>query len=414
MRVLQINKFFYDKGGSERYFFGVSQALAERGHEVLHFSMQHPDNKPSPYSEYFVSPRDYHDSASLPARISRGLAIIRSVEARRRLTQLIRDHRPDVAHLHNIYHQLTPSVIEALGAAGVPTVMTVHDYKLVCPKYSLFDGREYCYRCKGGHYFRAPLARCTDGSFARSALLALEAYWQRATHAYDAVRFMLTPSEHMRGVLVDADYGRDRVIYLRAFIGDDDIAEGNDSAEVDVPQKYLLYCGRLSEEKDVSTLIDAVARVPDVRLLVCGDGPMAAMLEERVLRLGLSERITMMGFVQRPGLNNIIRAARAMVMPSRSPENAPFSVMEAMALGVPVIVSRIGGLPELANMAGGMQFDPGDVEGLVGCINGVWNDDARAATMAEQSRSAAREHFDREAHMKALENIYADAIGSGK
>lgn len=417
MRVLQINKFFFEKGGTERYFFSLSRALEERGHEVLHFSMHDPRNEPSPYTDYFVTHRDYHESASLPQRVSRGLSIVRSPEARARLSRLVADERPDVAHLHNIYHQLTPSVIEALDRAGVPMVMTIHDYKLVCPKYSLHDGRAYCYRCKGGRYYRAPLARCQQGSFTRSALLAFEAYWQRATHAYDPVRFMLAPSRFMRDTLVDADYGSDRVVALRAFVTEGEVAEsdGFDGGEIapKLPSSYVLYFGRLSEEKGLATLIDATSRVPDIHLVVCGDGPLRGTLEAVARERGVAGRVTFLGFVNKPALNSVVRRARMVVMPSEWPENAPFTVIEAMALGVPVVVSRMGGLPELAAMAGGLEFDAGDAAGLAACIESLKTDDGLVSRIAERSRAVVRSEFDRDTHLDAIEAIYRRAVDGG-
>lgn len=414
MRVLQINKFFFEKGGTERYFFSLSRALEQRGHDVMHFSMQDPRNEASAYAEHFVTHRDYHESASMPERISRGFSIIRSREAHDKLARLIAHKRPDVAHLHNIYHQLTPSVVHALAQARVATVMTSHDYKLVCPKYSLHDGARYCYRCKGGHYYRAPLARCQQGSFLRSGLLALEAYWQRATHAYDAVEFILAPSRFMRDTLVEAGYGVERVLLLRSFVTAGEVGEDEAFDRSDVPRqlpaKYVLYFGRLSEEKGLPTLLDAVAASPEVSLVLCGDGPLRSRLGTMVHAKGIDDRVTFLGFVAKPGLNSVVRRARAVLMPSESPENAPFTVIEAMALGVPVIVSRMGGLPELAELAGGLQFEPGDAGGLASCIEALWRDDARAANIGEKSRAAVAGNFDRETHLDALEAIYQRAI----
>jgi glycosyltransferase involved in cell wall biosynthesis len=414
MRVLQINKFFFEKGGSERYLFSVSRALEEKGHEVLHFSMQHPRNEPSPYADYFVAERDYHEAASLPKQLSTASSMIRSREVREQVSKLIRDKRPDVAHLHNIYHQLTPSVIEALDRAGIPMVLTLHDYKLVCPKYSLFDGRRYCYRCRGGHFFRAPFARCVDNSFIKSAILAFEGYWQRATHAYDAVRFLLAPSEYMRDLIVDGDYGAERVLYLRSFVTPEEVAADAGFASTELarslPDKYVLYFGRLSEEKGLLTLLDAISQVDDMHLVLCGDGPLRTALETRVHEQGTGHRVLFAGFVGKPDLNSIVGGARCVVMPSEWPENAPFTVIEAMAMGVPVVVSTMGGLPELAERAGGKQFEAGDASALADCIGELWRNDGLVDTIATRSREAVRTDFNRDVHLEALIGIYQRAI----
>ena len=140
MDVLQVNKFFFERGGTERYFFSLSEALERRGHQVIHFSMRHPRNVESRYSSYFVAEKNYHQSSSPLESVPAGMSFIRSREAASKLRDLIEDTRPQVAHLHNIYHQITPSIIPVLRRAGIPIVLTLHDYKLICPNYGLFDG----------------------------------------------------------------------------------------------------------------------------------------------------------------------------------------------------------------------------------------------------------------------------------
>ena len=235
MRVLQVNKFFFDKGGTERYLFALSDALEARGHKVIHFSMHHPDNRPSPYADYFVAQKDYEHPDSPLARLAMGSSFIRSREAASRIRSLIEATRPDIAHLHNIYHQITPSILPILKRAGIPVVMTLHDYKLICPNYSLFDGSSYCYRCRGGRFYRAPLTRCRDGSIVLSALVSAEAYWQKLTGVYESVVYFLSPSRFIRNTFVAEGYSRDRVIYLPAFVPPMENSSEGESAVVSLP-----------------------------------------------------------------------------------------------------------------------------------------------------------------------------------
>ena len=142
------------------------------------------------------------------ARASRSSAPVKRPQS---LKRLLERSKPDVAHLHNIYHQITPSIIPVLRQAGVPVVMTLHDYKLICPNYSLFDGTAYCYRCRGKRFHHAATTRCHDGSFAKSLLLSIEAYWQKRTRVYDDVRFFLAPSRYIRDVFIAEGFSADRV-----------------------------------------------------------------------------------------------------------------------------------------------------------------------------------------------------------
>ena len=406
MQVLQINKFFFEKGGTERYFFSVSRALEKKGHTVRYFSMHHPSNLETPDSEYFVRQRDYADRTSLGS-IPKGVGFIRSREAATNLTRLIAEAKPDIAHLHNIYHQITPSIIPVLQEAGVPMVMTLHDYKLICPNYSLFDGGSYCYRCEGGRFRMAPVTRCNGGSFLRSSLLAIEAYWQKRTKVYDAIRMFLAPSRYIRDKFVDAGFGDDRVAHLPSFLPSESesIESVRSSALVNLPERFVLYFGRLSVEKGVRTLIEAVAKTRDIPLVICGDGPLAHELKV-FKRLKNLDHVLFTGHLSKMVLERVIQRARVVVQPSLSPENAPFSVLEAMEFGRPVIASAVGGLPELVEKAGGLDFAPGDSRALAARIKEVWEDDDLAARLGEAGRAMVADDFGEERHLARLEMIY--------
>lgn len=414
MHILQVNKFFYEKGGTERYFFSVSRALEKRGHTVSHLSMRHPANVESPYARFFVSEKNYAAKGTGFDEIRAGLSFIRSREAARNLGRLLADRKPDVAHLHNIYHQITPSIIPVLKRARVPVVMTLHDYKLICPNYSLFDGKAFCYRCRGRRFHRAAAARCRDGSFSKSLLLCVEAYWQKMTRVYENVSIFLAPSRYIHDAFVAEGFPPDRVVHLPPFV-----APGEPAAEASrespvtagLPEKYVVYFGRLSPEKGLFTLFEAIDRLARVPLVVCGDGPLRHALEEAASRLRV--RIHFTGHLEKPVLDAVIRRSAAVVLPSESPENAPYTVLEAMALGVPVVVSNMGGLPELARMGGGLVFAAGDVAGLAEKLYDVWNDKGLAADIGRRGRRAVVDELGEERHLDGLESAYRKAVGGG-
>lgn len=411
MQILQVNKFFYEKGGTERYFFSVSRALEKRGHAIRHFSMSHPRNLGSPDAEFFVSEKDYAGKAGKLGDLAAGVSFIRSREAECAVARLIEQRRPDVAHLHNIYHQITPSIIPALKRANIPVVMTLHDYKLICPNYSLFAGEAFCYRCRGRRFYHAALTRCRDRSFTRSLLLSAEAYWQKWTRVYDYVRFFLAPSRYVRDAFVAEGFSSERVAYLPPFVTPPD-EPGRSGPEPEVsnalPEKYVLYFGRLSPEKGLPTLLEAVRRLARVPLVVCGDGPLRKELEETAERSRAVVRFT--GHLQKAALDAVIRKAAAVVLPSVSPENAPYTVLEAMILGVPFIVSNMGGLPELGATGGGTIFAAHDAAGLAEKIHDLWNNPGLAEEMGRRGKRAAEEQFNEKRHVDGLEAVYRRAI----
>jgi glycosyltransferase involved in cell wall biosynthesis len=402
--ILQVNKFFYEKGGSERYLFMQRDALTARGHRVIDFSMQHPDNLPSPHAHHFVPNRDYGGGDRWRA-LRDGGSFIRSREAAARVDALIGETRPDVAHLHNIYHQITPSILPVLARHGIPVFMTLHDYKLVCPNYTLFANGAYCERCLQGHFHHAVLERCHEGSLARSALLALEAWWQRTSGVYDAVSTFFAPSRFMRDLMIRAGFEPSRVVYLPSFIPEP--APGTAPPAIPFEAgRYLLYAGRLSHEKGIATLLRALDDATP--LVVCGDGPLRASLETQARERGL--RVYFAGHVAKDRLDAITRGALAAVLPAEWPENAPFAVLEAAVLGTPVIVSNMGGLPEMAECVGGVVFDAGNAGALRDAIRALAAQPEAARARARAGRVRALAHYHRDAHLHALEAAYRQAL----
>jgi hypothetical protein len=148
VRVIQVNKFHFVKGGAERYYVDLSAALVRAGHEVNHLAMAHPRNLPGGAHDRFVAEVDYRAHLGFREKLCQAARTIHNREAVRLAGEMARRDRPAQAHLHNIYHQLSPSVIDAFVRAGVPVVQTLHDYKLVCPAYLLRTEGAVCERCR--------------------------------------------------------------------------------------------------------------------------------------------------------------------------------------------------------------------------------------------------------------------------
>ena len=416
MIILQANKFFYEKGGSERYMFALSRSLESLGHRIVSFSMAHPQNEPCAQSGYFVPRRDYDARNTGLDSVSAVMNFVRSPRAARLLSRLLADTKPDVAHLHNIYHQLTPSIIDVLHENRVPMVMTLHDYKLVCPSYTMFARGEPCYRCRGGRFHRAVATGCA-GSRARCALLALESYWQRWTRVYDRVDCFIAPSEYLRAVMVDAGVAADRVVHVPQLSpgrvqGDGYPANGMPGLE-GLPGRFIAYAGRLSAEKGIDILIRAMALLRDVPLVVFGEGPQ----EQRLRAVASAQRlenVIFAGHVSRPVVDGALRRSAALVVPSLWAENAPMVIMEAASAGVPVIVSDRGGLPELANEVSGQVVAAGDVPALAEAIKRVWGNDAYWKEAARDAWDRNRARHEPDTHARTIASLYERMIKERK
>ncbi len=196
MKILLVNKFFFRKGGAETSLFKEAKLLKDNGHDVLFFSIAHPDNYNSSYSEYFVSRVDFDKVKTIRQKIMIAGRVLYSIEAKRKIERLIKVEKPDIAHLHNIYHQLSPSILHTLEKYDIPVIMTLHDYKLVCPVYTFLDNNgNICERCKSKRYYWCLLKKCNKGSLSKSFLNTLEMYLHhKILHIYNLVDLFISPS----------------------------------------------------------------------------------------------------------------------------------------------------------------------------------------------------------------------------
>jgi len=399
-RVLMINKFLYGRGGAEVYMYRLAEALEERGTEIRYFGMRHPRNLPSETERFYVSQVDFENPVTLRDRVRAAGRAIYSLEARSRLADLLDAESPfDVAHLHNTYHQLSPSFLASLRAAGVPVVMTVHDYKLVCPVYTLTSHGEMCERCVGGHFTNAVVRRCNRGSLSGSALVAGETWLHRRLHLWErGIDMFVTPRSYLRDRLVAGGYPPDRVVALPNFVDLDEFTAPES------PGEHFLYVGRLSHEKGVETLIEAAVGT-DARIIIAGEGRERPRLEALAASSGAQVEFT--GHVGPDRVRELTATARAVVVPSRWPENCPLVVLEAMASGRPVIASRVGGIPELARDGQeGLLVAPGDAGALRAAIGRLNDDPELAVTMGRAGRARAESRFAPQSHLDTIQSIY--------
>jgi glycosyltransferase involved in cell wall biosynthesis len=406
MNVLQINKFHFRKGGADQYYFQLSELLRSRGHPVLHFSMKDDRNEPSPCQEYFVSGVDLRHPSSHIGKIVTAGRIIYSVEARRNITALIRKHRPDIAHAHNIYHQLSPSILHALNRLGVPVVMTVHDYKLICPSYLLYNPKKkaVCTKCEGGRYYRAINSECVQGSRFKGMVLTAEMYIHRLLHSYDILYRLITPSIFMKEKLVDAGFPEEKLVHISNYI---DTLPGDSS---DNDGEYIAYLGRLSGEKGVHTLIDAVSELPEVPVKIAGDGPERKELEDRCRARG-ADHVSFLGHLSPERVKSVIAGASLVVVPSECNENCPMIVLESMSHGKPVVGSHIGGIPELIDHGrDGFHFEPGNSEDLRNTIERLVKDRGLVKIMGKRARKKIEQRYLKESHYRRIMEIYRGAV----
>ena len=253
-RLLAINNYFYRRGGAESVFLDHIDLFGAAGWDVVPFAMRHPANLPSPWSGYFVSEIEYGAAGGPLTKARQAAKVIFSQEARRNIRNLIGQARPTVAHAHNVYHHISPSIFGALKAEGVPLVMTAHDLKIACPAYKMLSGGRVCERCRGGRIHNVLLHRCVKDSVAISGLVLMETLVHRSLGLYrDTLDRLIAPSRFYRDKLIAWGWAADRIAYIPNAI---DASGYRPSAD---EGGYFVYAGRLAPEKGLATLLRATA-----------------------------------------------------------------------------------------------------------------------------------------------------------
>jgi len=403
-----VNSFHYDRGGDCTYTFALTRLLESRGHEVVPFATAHPLNLASPYDRYFVPQVDY-DALEKDRNPAAALRVLRravsSPEARDCLRRLLGDVRPDLAHFQGIHRHLTPSILEPLESAGVPVVWTLHDYVTICPNTHFYRSGEVCEACRPGRFYQAFLRRCKRGSLGPSFMAALEAYAHRWMHVYPRVDRFIAPSRFLEGKLREHRFPSSRITTIPHFIELEKFRPG------DRDEGFALFAGRLAEEKGLRTLLEAAEHLQGGDLLIAGDGPLRGELEATVTARGISG-VRFLGRRPREEILDLVRRARCLLLPSIWYENFPFAVMEAFALGKPIVASRIGAIPELVSDGeDGLLAAPGRALDLAGKINTLLGDPAMAAELGRRGRAKAEREWSPEVHYGRLETVYRLVLG---
>ncbi|MEB6379533.1 glycosyltransferase family 4 protein [Leclercia adecarboxylata] len=400
MKVLLVNKFFFIKGGAETVYFQERNMLKEAGVEVIDFSMQHENNFPSDYADYFVTNVDYHKEGGLLAGAKTAINFIHNREACKKMLALLQQTRPEIVHFHNIYHQLTPALIKVARDFGCKTVLTAHDYKIMCPSYSMLRDGKVCDACVTGSVFNAFRYRCQEGSAAKSLLLSLEATWQYIAQNYQALDVIVSPSEFLRNELKRSLPDSRIDVIVNGIDDGQQPEEGPDEG-------YLLYVGRLSREKGVPTLTRAHQLMRNnIPLKVVGHGP---LYDDMVKTFPHAE---FLGYVQQgPALDALIKNARAVVLPSECYENCSMAVLEAMSFARPVVGARIGGIPEqIRHGMEGLLFEPGNAQDLADALDEMAENPQQAREMGQKGRERLCQKYSLRKHMETLQSLYRELL----
>lgn len=401
MKVLQVSQNLFVRGGSDRMFLDTCALLKRHGHEVIPFVAHHPENQDSPWSDYFPKAANFDNPGPMDL-----LRYIYSRPAAKAIRKLIREHRPDVAHLHIYYGKLTASILPVLKAEGIPVVHTMHEYRQISPNYTLVHNDHIDETCCGMHAWRAAAKRFNRGSLTRSTLATLEWYISRMVGSQRSIDRFIAISDFQKNKMAQHGVPTEKISRVYNFVEPGNTPDGPTGTG-----QYFLYFGRIEHIKGVFTLADAAAKRPGLHVKIVGEGDAKPELAEYLNRNNINN-VELLGFTQADALKQLIRDSLATVLPAQWYEPFGLTVLESFAQNRPVIVSRMGALPELINEHVGLIVDPGDAEHLAQAMQTLADDPARADAMGLTGRAKLLEQFTPDTHYHELMRVYKEAGAS--
>ncbi|OGE86089.1 MAG: hypothetical protein A3J48_03965 [Candidatus Doudnabacteria bacterium RIFCSPHIGHO2_02_FULL_46_11] len=401
MKILQINKFFYRRRGAEIIFLDEIELLEKHGHEVSVFSMNHPQNLPSKYSKYFLS---QVPTAKITMKVvPKLLKSFYSLEAIWKLWRLFKVVKPEVVHLHNIYHQISPSIFSVFKKYKIPIVLTAHDYKLVCPGYHLNCGQP-CPKNIFLHAWKCFVLKKIKNSYLASLGVSLEWLFYKLFRYYERnVDLVLAPSESVRRNLIEYNFPEEIIKVVSNFT----LMPENTETKID--ENFVLFVGGLYKEKGTDLLLETATLLPDVKFVVVGEGPITLPDLPNMEKLGEKRGEELL---------KLYRKASLLFVPSVVAESFGLNILEAGLQGTPSVASNIGAIPELVkDRETGLLFDPFKSSAAADAavlIKQLLSDRQKREQMAKDAKIYCKRNFGADKHYQALHSIYLDLVNKNK
>ncbi len=427
MNILHVNNFHYLRGGAEAVYFNTSKLLQEHGHRSLFFSMHHPENLPCETEEFFMPFVDLNAKHSIWEQLRIAGRILYSIEARKRLSRLLDKYPIDIAHLHNIYYDLSPSILHEFRKRNIPTVLTIHDPKMVCGSHNLYiyvndNGKvcQICEACSGRKYYMSVVKKCVKESYAKSALAAMEMYLHhKVLDIYKNIDVLIAPSLFFKNKFNEMGFNKE-MMHLPYFIDAEKVRElqvGTRGEKVNKTMSVVFF-GRLSLEKGLFTLLKAAKRLllenSKMQIIVIGDGPIGEQLRQKV-RDEKIENVHFLGYMKHKDMYKQIKKSMASVLMSEWYDNYPMSIIESFAIGIPVVGARIGGVPEMVkDYETGLTFEPWNDDDLFTKIKYIEENPDMVTKWGDNAKLFVDEELNAKNHYGKLMEIYKRAVKSRK
>lgn len=394
MKILNVSQNYFVQGGSDSYFFELGRILEQKNHEVVPFCASSPINKPNKWEAYFPAAANFEEP-----KVADAIKFLYSASAKKNMGKIVKEVSPDLAHLHIYYGKLTASILKPLTQAGIPIVQTLHEYKQVCPVYSLVSNGVVCEACAGRRYWKALSHKCNRGSVLRSMLSMTESYVSQMLGASTDINHFIAVSDFQRRKLIELGVEKNKISTVHNFINLEEYSVATGEGE------YFLYYGRIERLKGIFTLLQASATLK-TPLFIVGKGESLAEVEAYIEEHQLTH-VKLLGFQSGASLKKLIRGSICTILPAEWYEPFGLTVIESFASGRPVIGANIGGIPELIDDGkDGMLFDSGDGASLKHQLEWFEEHKGQAVQMGKEGRKKAERLFDAHTHYNNIMKVY--------
>ncbi len=386
MRICLVHNRYGRPSGEEVIVSRIGELLHEYGHDVY---------------PYFRSSSEIN--GSLAGQLRAFFSGIYSFSSRKRIRQIINDFKPDVIQIQNLYPLISPSVLVEAKKHNVPVVMHCANYRLICPNGLFLSGGEICEKCAGGREWWCFLHNCEQNRF-KSLGYCLRNYIARTRRYFlDNVTIYYAQTEFQRRRLIQEGFPADKVYVVPNMVTSNQVEVGRNLGQ------YVCFVGRISPEKDISTLMEAAKICPDIQFKIAGAYDRLPQLLEQA-----PENFELCGYLEGEQLKGFYADSRIFVLCSICYEGFPSVLLEAMLHGKPVICSRIGGLTEIVDDGvTGFLFEPGNADDLTQKIRYLWDRPELCHRMGQAARRKVLQEYSPQKYYKRLMSVYSKAIEFG-
>ncbi|RJP56864.1 MAG: glycosyltransferase family 1 protein [Candidatus Auribacter fodinae] len=409
-KILVANRRYFPSTGPERYMFNISALLEHDGFEVVPFSVKREQNLPTPYSDYFVNPPYgenvlyYQDAKlSLWQKLSIFTKCIYSLEAKRKMTHIIKDQNISLVYLLGIVNDISPSVIDACKETGVPVVMRLSDYNILCGSYHFLRNQNLCRECVEKSPYMCTKYKCVKNQFMPSFARSVSMYLHNILNIYDYVSAFVCPCSFMKSSMEMAGFPADKLFQINSFLDPKDYEPCYEH------DGYALYFGRVSHEKGIEYLLEAKSLIKtSLPLYIVGgynDEQYYNSLKKYCVDHEIND-VKFIDFMKGDELKKMIRRATFVVAPSIWPDNSPMAVLEALASGKPVIGCDIGGITDQVADNCGYRVPPKNSAALAEKMSFLWSDNTAVTAMGKNARRHFELSFSLDQHYSRLRALF--------